>query len=130
MVKHFEWHGQLDKSCTSSFISLIPKVKDPLKISDFNPISLIGCIYKIIAKILAMRIKKVMGRCINEVQSAYVDNMNILDGLLVVNEICSWAKKTNKKILLFKVDFDKAFDSINWEFLDNNLMQMGFGDRW
>lgn len=51
VVKYFEWHGQLDKSCTSSFISLIPKVKDPLKISEFRPISLIGCIYKIIAKI-------------------------------------------------------------------------------
>lgn len=48
----------------------------------------------------------------------------------MVNEIYSWAKKTNKKILLFKVDFEKAFDSINWNFLDSNLMQMGFGNKF
>lgn len=54
-----------------------------------------------------------MGHCIDEVQSAYVEGRNILDGPLIVNEICSWAKKSKKKVLLFKADFDKAFDSIN-----------------
>lgn len=71
-----------------------------------------------------------MGNCIDEVQSAYVEGRNILDGPLVVNEICSWAKKSKTKVLLFKVEFDKAFDSINWEFLDSNLLQMGFGNKW
>lgn len=56
--------------------------------------------------------------------------VDILDGPLVVNEICSWEKKNKKKVLMFKAYFDKAFDSINWEFLDSNLMQMGFGDKW
>lgn len=59
-----------------------------------------------------------------------MEGRSILDGPLVVNKLCSWAKKTKKQILLFKVDFDKAFDSINWEFLDNNLVQMGFGEKW
>lgn len=94
VVKYFERHGTLDSSCNSSFISLIPKVKDPLLLSDYKPISLIGCMYKIIAKILAVRIKKVMGHCIDEVQSAYVEGGNILDGPLVVNEVCAWAKKS------------------------------------
>ena len=94
VVKYFERHGTLDSSCNSSFISLIPKVKDPLLLSDYKPISLIGCMYKIIAKILAVRIKKVMGHCIDEVQSAYVEGRNILDGPLVVNEVCAWAKKS------------------------------------
>lgn len=58
VVKYFELHGKLDSSCNSSFISLVPKVKDPLLISNYKPISFIGCIYKIISKILLIMIKK------------------------------------------------------------------------
>lgn len=50
----------------------------------------------------------------DDTQSAYVEGRNILDGPLIVNEICSWAKRAKKKVLLFKVDFEKAFDSVNW----------------
>lgn len=48
----------------------------------------------------------------------------------MINEVCSWAKRDRKKILLFKVDFDKAFDSVNWQYLDSVLEQMGFGNKW
>lgn len=55
-----------------------------------------------------------------------MEGRNILDDPLIVNEICSWAKRV-KKVLLFKVDFEKAFDSVNWEYLDSVMCQMGFG---
>lgn len=63
-------------------------------------------------------------------QSAYIEGRNILDGPLIINEILSWTKKVKKKVLLFKVDFDKAFDSVNWDYLDTVLSQMGFGTKW
>ena len=44
--------------------------------------------------------------------------------------MCGWAKSIKKKLLLFKVDFDKAFDSVNWDYLDSVLEQMGFGNKW
>ena len=105
---------RISNGCNSSFITLITKCKDPSILTEFRPISLIGCLYKIIAKILACRLKKVVGLVVDEVQSAYVEGRNILDGPLIINEICAWAKKVNKKVLLFKVYFDKSFDSINW----------------
>lgn len=55
----------------------------------------------------------------------FVEGRNILDGPLMVNELCSWAKKTRMQMLLFKFDFKKAFDSINWEYLDFILEKMG-----
>lgn len=82
VVKYFERHGKIDPSCNSSFISLIPKIKDPQQLNDYRPISLIGCIYKIIAKIHAVRLKQVMGCCIDKVQTTYVAERNILDGPL------------------------------------------------
>ncbi|KAI3509571.1 hypothetical protein L1887_24947 [Cichorium endivia] len=129
-VLHFDKFGTLARGCNSSFITLVPKVKDPSSLSDYRPISLIGCVYKIISKILAIRLKKVIGKVISDVQSAYVEGRNILDGPLVINELYAWAKKVKRKILLFKVDFEKAFDNVNWEFLDSTLSQMGFGTKW
>lgn len=51
-------------------------------------------------------------------------------GPLIINELYTWAKKVKKKILMFKVNFDKAFNSINWEFLNSIQYQMGFGNKW
>lgn len=101
-----------------------------MELKDFRPISMVGCIYKIIAKILAQRIKKVMPTLIGETQSVFVMERQILDGALVANELVSWAKKNMKEIVLLKLDFQKAYDSISWSFVDHMLDLLGFGLRW
>lgn len=70
----------LPPGCNSSFISLIPKTQEAKVVKDFHPISLIGSVYKIIAKILANRLSLVISSLINEVQSAFISNCQILDG--------------------------------------------------
>ncbi|GKA15273.1 hypothetical protein Tco_0695020 [Tanacetum coccineum] len=70
-VNHFFIHGEIPPGCNSSFIALIPKVPDANLVKDFRPISLIGSIYKIIAKILSNRLVNVLGDIVNEVQSAF-----------------------------------------------------------
>ncbi|KAJ9565542.1 hypothetical protein OSB04_001508 [Centaurea solstitialis] len=129
-VSFFGSNQLLNPGSNSSFITLIPKVRDPLSFIDYRPINLIGCISKVISKVLAERIKIVMDSVISNSQSAFITGRSILDGPLIVNEVISWAKKMRKKILIFKADFAKAFDSLNWNFLDNVLLQMGFGLRW
>nr|KAJ0205522.1 hypothetical protein LSAT_V11C500260820 [Lactuca sativa] len=76
------------------------------------------------------RIWVVIGECIDEIQTAFVEGRNILEGPLIVNELCSGGKKANKKILLFKADFKKVVDSVNWNFLDSMMRQMNFGIKW
>ncbi|GJT78359.1 putative RNA-directed DNA polymerase, eukaryota, reverse transcriptase zinc-binding domain protein [Tanacetum coccineum] len=61
---------------------------------------------------------------------AFLKGCQITDGPLLVNEILSWAKKRKKKFFLFKVDFEKAFDTLSWSFLDSIMDQMGFGAKW
>jgi len=129
-VRHFERTGTFSKGCNSSFITLIPKVTDPLHLGEYRPISLIGSLYKITAKVLAIRLKSVIGSVVDDVQSAYIEGRNILDGPLIMNEIVSWAKRCNKKPFLFKVDFEKAFDSISWSYLESVMEQMNFGSKW
>nr|GEW19152.1 RNA-directed DNA polymerase, eukaryota, reverse transcriptase zinc-binding domain protein [Tanacetum cinerariifolium] len=74
-------------------------------------ISLIGSMYKIISKILANRLVVVLGGLVNEIQSAFVADKQILDGLFILNELVQWCKKKKKQSLVFKVDFEKAYDS-------------------
>ncbi|KAJ0811025.1 putative RNA-directed DNA polymerase [Helianthus annuus] len=130
MMGQFHIHGSIQKSCSASFISLIPKVDDPVTLSDFRPISLIGIINKIISKVLANRLKGVLNSVISKEQSAFVANRNIVDGPLILNEVVSWAKKQKKKIFLFKADIEKAYDTLSWKFLITILTHMGFPSRW
>jgi hypothetical protein len=80
--------------------------------------------------VLANRLKVVIGSVISEEQSAFIQDRNILDGPLVMSEVLSWLKKDKSKAFVFKVDFNKAFDSINWEFIGAVLEQMCFPSRW
>ena len=129
-MKRYWSTGNISNGCNSSFITLIPKVQDPLNLSDYRPISLIGCYYKIISKILAERMKKVIDKVIGEEQNAFIQGRYILDGGLIANEACDYLKKEKKKAFLMKIDFEKAYDSVNWNFIQNTLLQMGFGERW
>lgn len=92
-VKHFESVRNISRRSNSSFITLIPKVKDPLSLSDYWPISLIGCAYKIITKTLVYRLKKVVGYVVDELQTMYIEARNILDGPMIIKELYSWEKK-------------------------------------
>ncbi|GJU81834.1 RNA-directed DNA polymerase, eukaryota [Tanacetum coccineum] len=108
----------------------IPKKVDPLGFSDYRPISLIGCVYKVISKILANRLAKVIASVISPNQSAFIAGRQILDGCLIANEIIRMASIEDLKLLLFKFDFKKAFDSVNWNFFLDIMRQMGFSIKW
>ena len=129
-VKEFESMGVIPKGCNSSFITLVPKIDDPLSLNDFRPIRLIGCQYKIIAKLLTTRLAKVVPTVVGEVQMAFIGGRQIIDGPLMVNEILSWAKLYKKRMIFLKVDFEKAFNYLNWSFLDCIMSQMGFSSLW
>ena len=63
-------------------------------------------------------------------QTAFLSGRQILDGVLIANEITNYAKQAGLNLLLFKVDFEKAFDSVNWSFLLYVMDKMGFGVKW
>ncbi|MCI00018.1 LINE-1 reverse transcriptase like, partial [Trifolium medium] len=112
------------------FITLIPKKDNPANLNDFRPISLVGSIYKVLSKVLANRMKKFLPKLIDETQSAFVQGRQILDGVLIANEVIDEAKRKKRDVLLFKVDFEKAYDSVDWDFLDFVMEKMHFPEKW
>ncbi|WJX12703.1 hypothetical protein P8452_03171 [Trifolium repens] len=118
MFDQFHGIGSLPKGLLSYFVTLIPKVNSPFGLKDFRPISLLGCLYKLIAKVLASRLSKVMNFLIAPNQSAFIKGRNLVDGVLVVNELVDLAKRQGKECLILKVDFEKAYDSVDWGFLE------------
>jgi hypothetical protein len=90
----------------------------------------VGSIYKILAKVLANRLRLVVGSVISESQKAFVKDRQILGGILISNEVVDEPRKTKKELMLFKVDFEKAYDSVDWDYLDAVMGRMSFPTLW
>ncbi|GJT57124.1 RNA-directed DNA polymerase, eukaryota [Tanacetum coccineum] len=129
-VLHFFHFEKFPKGSNSSFIALIPKIHDAKMVKDYRPITLIGSLYKIISKVLANRMVVILGDIVNDVQSAFVANQKILDGPFILNELFQWCKNKKYQIIIFKVDFEKAYDSVRWDYLEDILKFFGFGEKW
>ncbi|KAK2369529.1 hypothetical protein QL285_082658 [Trifolium repens] len=117
------------KGCCHT-LSLIPKVTCPSSLGEFRPISLLGCLYKIVAKVLAARLAKVMDSLVATTQSAFIKGRNLVDGVMVINEVIDLAKKSGRACIILKVDFEKAYESVEWSFLEYMLRRFGFGGKW
>lgn len=116
MFDQFHANEVLPKGMFSYFVTLIPKVSSPMELKEYRPISLLGSLYKLLAKVLARRLAAVMNSIISPTQSAFLKGRHLVDGVLVVNELVDYAKKAKKECLIFKVDFEKAYDSVDWGF--------------
>ncbi|KAJ0445231.1 putative RNA-directed DNA polymerase [Helianthus annuus] len=130
LFTHFHDNATLSLGCMSSFLALIPKKNDPVGLNDYRPISLVGCINKIISKVLINRLKPVIQSLVSEEQTAFLSGRSILDGALILNELIPWMKRFKRPGMIFKVDIEKAYDSLSWEFLESMLTQMNFHQKW
>ncbi|GKV13309.1 hypothetical protein SLEP1_g24337 [Rubroshorea leprosula] len=91
--KDFHRNGRLVSGLNSSFLTLIPKKLNTGNLKDYRPISLIGCMYKLLSKVLANRLKAVLPAIISETQSAFLGGRQLVDGVLVLNEVVEEVKR-------------------------------------
>ncbi|RVW55793.1 LINE-1 retrotransposable element ORF2 protein [Vitis vinifera] len=128
----FEFHtkGVINQSTNATFIAMVPKKSQTFKISDYRPISLVTSLYKIIAKVLSGRLRKVLHETIFGSQGAFVEGRQILDAVLIANEVVDEKRRSGEEGVVFKIDFEKAYDHVEWGFLDHVLQRKGFSQKW
>jgi hypothetical protein len=87
-------------------------------------------IYNIIAKVLANRLKSVLEKVISKSQSAFIKGRQILDPILIANKCIDSRLRSGVPCIICKMDLEKAYDHVNWDFLLYMLRRCGFGEKW
>ena len=126
-VLDFLNNGNMLLDINHTNIVLTPKVKNPERMFEFRPISLCNVIYKIISKVLANRLKHVLPQILSPTQSAFVPGRLITDLLVAYETLHTMhsRKKGKKGSLALKLDISKAYDRVEWHFLQSIIEKMG-----
>jgi hypothetical protein len=125
------WEGKITLEClNNSFITLFPKKLSPETVNDYRPISLLNCVLKVLTKILAERLQKWILKIVHRNQYGFIKGRNIQDCLAWSFEYLHQCKASGREIVIIKLDFAKAFDTIEHSTILQILKHMGFDDRW
>ena len=114
-------------------ITLIPKIDNPLCVSQFIPISLCNVVYRIISKILVNRLKPLLKHCISMNQSAFIPGRQIIDNVIIAHEsihCLNNMRSGSNAFMALKLDMSKAYDRVEWQFVVKMMEQMGFCQTW
>jgi len=123
--------GDLDLSRLNfSLVTLIPKVGDATNMKQFRPISLLNCSFKIFSKFLTIRLGPISQRIVNNSQSAIIKGKYILESVVVAHELVHSLNKSGEQGVILKLDFEKAYDRVSWQFLFDMLRDRNFDPLW
>ena len=126
-IQDFFHTGRLLKQVSHSIIALVPKSGNVSSPADFRPISCCNVIYKVLSKILASRFAQVLHEMVSPMQNAFLGGRYMSDNINLVQELLrQYCRKRSSPRCLLKVDFKKAFDSVQWDFLESLLCHLGF----
>jgi hypothetical protein len=125
------YRGELNLSRLNyGIISLIQKTKEGNTIKQYRPICLLGVNYKWFTKVLTGRLAKVAESTISKTQTAFIPGRNILEGVVILHETMHEIRKKKKKGIIMKLDFEKAYDKVQWSFLFEVLERKRFPEKW
>lgn len=122
------WHsGRIDPQFNKTLIALIPKIPNPSRITEFRPISLCSVVYKAVTKVLANRLQRILPTLIGPFQSSFIQGRSIIDNIIIAQEVVHSMRKKQGKggWLTLKIDLEKAFDRLRWDFIHDTLADVG-----
>ncbi|GKE70792.1 RNA-directed DNA polymerase, eukaryota, reverse transcriptase zinc-binding domain protein [Tanacetum coccineum] len=126
-IKEFFISRKMLGELNTTFISFIRKCNKPVKVADYRPIACCNVVYKCITKVISNRIKVVLNGIIDSNQSAFIEGRQISDNIMLAQELMfGYLGKMKGARCAFKVDIQKAYDTVSWEFLKFCLLSFGF----
>lgn len=112
---------------------LVPKKDKVVEVKDLRPIALCNVLYKIVAKVLANMMHKILPNLISEEQSAFVPGRNITDNVLAAFELIHYMKRKTsgeEGEVSLKLDISKIYNRVSWDYLQSMMISMGFSTKW
>jgi hypothetical protein len=118
------------QSIDGSYIVLVRKNNNPIRVNDYRPISLLNSSIKLLTELLANRVQNVILKVIHQNQYGFIKSRTIQDRLAWSFEYQRLCHKSKKELVILKLDFEKAFDKVEHEVILHAMRQKGFGERW
>ena len=118
------------ESINTSYIILIPKTSSPESVNDYRPISLMNISRKLLTKILADRLQKVIILLIHRNQYGFIKTRTIQDCLAWSFEYIHQCHQSKREVIILKLDFEKAFDTVEHEAIIQMMLHLSFPDSW
>ena len=123
----FSKRATIGDAATRYYFSFTKEGQKPSFLKNWRPISLLNWDYKIASKAIGNRIKRVLPKIINGDQSGFLKGRSIAESIFLIDSLINHAGNMNKPGLLMFIDFEKAFDSIEWAFIERALTYFNFG---
>jgi hypothetical protein len=124
-------HGELDLEYINvSFITLIPKKENPIMVNDYRPISMLNSSLKLLTKLMATRLQSVIQSVVHLNQYGFIKGRTIQDCLTWAFQFVHIYHKSKIEIVILKLDFEKAFDMVEYEVVLSMLWHKGFSGKW
>src|SRR5664279_1967927 len=111
-------------------IILLPKKENAVQIQQYRPICLLNVSFKIFTKVATNRISSIADKVVRPTQTAFMPGRHILEGVVVLHETIHELHRKKLDGVLFKIDFEKAYDKVKWSFLQQALCMKGFDPKW
>jgi Reverse transcriptase (RNA-dependent DNA polymerase) len=131
MIKGAFLTGNIPNSWTTSNLVLIPKIDHPTKPTHFRPLSVCSVYYRLFTKLIANRVKPLLSTLVSPNQAAFLKGRSIQENVLLLQEVMHsfLDKEYKEKAFALKADLYKAFDCLNWNYLNVLLRELGFPNQ-
>lgn len=117
-------------SLCSGLIALIPKGSDSTLLKQWRPITLLSSVYKLIAKLISATLQPFMPMLIHGSETSFIQDCCILDNVFTFYATVAWARTSKQPLAVLLLDFEKAYDRVDLDFLEGTLQRLGFPTRW
>ena len=120
----------LCEELNTGLLCLLPKGGCKTNLKNWRPITLLGTVYKLLAKPMARRLQPMLNDIIRPNQTRFIKGRSIIDNVFLAFETMDWAVESQQPMVMLLLDFEKAYDRVEWKFLEGTMQALGFDGQW